>query len=292
MFDSNRRATLYVVLLLIATVFVQPSGYAWSNGGYSSDPNSPAYGTHDFLAQHALDYVPLNMTNWLRENLNIYLYGTELPDNANAPLGDGIGDKAKHHAYYYASGQLQDDSEARRAKEAYQQTLGSLAAKDYRTAAKWMGVTTHYVDDLGVFGHVMGVNTNWGNEVHHQDYEEWVNTKSNAYDASFKSCLSFDGNLEQTTAYDAALKLAHDTTFDDTGKGHTAKWMDANYNESDPTFIARVCESLNGTVNLLADLVFSAGATTNMAEFNATLIFPTILVILAMSLTIRRVKLT
>jgi len=99
--------------------------------------------------------------------MKIFLYGTELPDNGKAPLGDGIGDSILHHVYYYANGQLQDDSEARRAKEAYQQTLNFPTAKDYRNAAKWMGITTHYVDDLGVFGHVMGAGTDWGSELHH-----------------------------------------------------------------------------------------------------------------------------
>jgi uncharacterized protein YceK len=27
---------------------------AWSNGGYSADPATPDYGTHDWIAQHAL----------------------------------------------------------------------------------------------------------------------------------------------------------------------------------------------------------------------------------------------
>lgn len=166
--------------------------------------------------------------------------------------------------------------------------MNFLAAKDYRNASKWMGITTHYVDDLGVFGHVMGAKTDWDVEIHHDDYEGWVNTKTNSYNASFRFCLSFDGNLEQTSAYDAALKLAHDTTFDDSGKGHTAKWMDTNYNPSDPTFIARVCESLNGAVNILADLIYGAETTTNVPEFKDPLVLPAVLAIIAFSLWLNR----
>ncbi len=284
----SKKIALGLAFFIIATVAILPSGSGWDNGGYSSDPNNPPYGTHDFLAQHALDFLPTESAHWLRENMKIYLYGTELPDNSNAPLGDGIGDKARHHVYYYANGQLQDDSEASRAKQTYQQTLGFLAAKDFRNAAKWMGVTTHYVDDLGSFGHVMGNNTDWGNEVHHQDYEDWANSKSNAYDAPFKSCLNFDGGLEQVTAYDAALKLAHDTTFDDTGKGHTAKWMDTHFNESDPAFDARVCESLNSATNLLADLIYSAEKATQIPELNGATFLIIVMLIVAVSVLVKR----
>jgi hypothetical protein len=52
-------AVLLVVFLSGCMVFqLPPLGRAWSNGGFSSDPNNPDYGTHDFLAHHALDYVP------------------------------------------------------------------------------------------------------------------------------------------------------------------------------------------------------------------------------------------
>jgi hypothetical protein len=39
----------------------------WSNGGFSSDPNNPAYGTHDWIAQHVLDWCQMrkNNTFWI-----------------------------------------------------------------------------------------------------------------------------------------------------------------------------------------------------------------------------------
>ena len=81
---ATRICTITLVLSFLVAV-VRPA-YGWSNG-YSSDPNNPDYGTHDFLAHHALDWVPDDLDFWLRDNLTTYLYGTELPDNANAPLG-------------------------------------------------------------------------------------------------------------------------------------------------------------------------------------------------------------
>ncbi len=252
-----------VLLFSLTTVPVQ----AWSNGGFSSDPANPKYGTHDWIAQHALDWVPNEFTVWIRNNIAIYLYGTELPDNKNAPLGDGIGDTMYHHIYYHASGQLQSDDSARRAQESYDKVVSYLVAGDYRNAAKWMGVVTHYVSDVGVFGHVMGKYTDWGAEKHHQDYEDWVDSNTNHYDAPFNAYLKFSGKLEQLSSYDAALQLARDTTFDSTGKGRTAKWMDDNYDPNNALFKERAGESLNLAVNLLADVVYGISMSVGIPEF-------------------------
>jgi len=282
-------ALLYALLLCVFLASVVHA-CAWSNGGFSSDASNPKYGTHDFLAHHALDYVPDDLDFWLRENLQAYLYGTELPDNKNAPLGDGIGDTTLHHVYYHANGQLQDDASARRAQESYEQTLTYLTSGDYRNAAKWMGVTSHYVVDLAVFGHVMAKSTDWGAENHHSDYEDWVNSNTHSYDAPFKTCLSAPaGELRQSSPFDVAVTLAHDTTFDDTGKGHTAKWMNDNYNPSDPTFEARTCELLNHAVNVTAQLIYTASKSSGVPEWpQPTLVVGLVVIISALVLHRKR----
>ncbi|MEM2137411.1 MAG: hypothetical protein QXI93_05595, partial [Candidatus Methanomethylicia archaeon] len=68
--------------------FTAPA-YSWSNGGFSSSHSSLKYGTHVWIAEHALDWLPNDAKSWITANLNWYLYGTELPDNNQAP--DGIG---------------------------------------------------------------------------------------------------------------------------------------------------------------------------------------------------------
>ncbi len=73
-------------------------------------PHEPDYGTHDWIAEHALDWLPAAEKKHLVDNLVVYLYGTELPDNGGAP--DGIGDQFLHHVYYYSDGSLQDDASA------------------------------------------------------------------------------------------------------------------------------------------------------------------------------------
>ena len=239
-------------LLLMLTVVCSSEVLAWSNGGYSDDPSNPDYGTHDWIAEHALDWLPEEEKRYIVDNLAAYLYGTELPDNGVAP--DGIGDTKKHHIYYWFNGSLQDDASAVRASEEYNNTLNFLRLGDLAKASKTAGIMSHYIVDVAVFGHVMGAGTDWGGEEHHSAYETYVNRRTSSYDAEFNVYLSFDGKLDLVSAYDAAKELAFDTTFDVDGD-LTCVWMDQNYNWSDPVFKNRCGESLNLAVNYLTDVL-------------------------------------
>ncbi|MCW4041698.1 MAG: hypothetical protein NWE83_13230 [Candidatus Bathyarchaeota archaeon] len=248
---SKKVLTVLLFLLVISSLFVMHT-HAWSNGGYSSDPSNPDYGTHDWIAQHALDWLPSYEKEYLENNLDTYLYGTELPDNGLA--SDGIGDTTKHHIYYLSDGTLQDDSSAVRALDEYNLALSFLNAYDFVNASKHVGIMAHYIVDVAVFGHVMGSSTGWGAEQHHSDYESYVNTRTNSYDDDFNSYLSYNGSLDTITAYDAALNVAYDTTFDLDGD-FTCVWMDQNYDWNNPLFRDRCGESLNLAVNYLADVL-------------------------------------
>jgi hypothetical protein len=225
--------------------------FGWSNGGFSSDPNNPKYGTHDFIAQYALRWQVI-IPNLVNFPLNAYLYGTELPDNGQAP--DGIGDTAKHHVYYFSNGSLQDDSSAVRAQQEFVNAVSLFKAGKTVEAAERLGMVAHYISDVAVFGHVMGSATDWGPEIHHSDYEDYVNERTNSYYGEFVKYLAFDGKLQVISAYNATLTLAYDTTFDLNGN-LTAVWMDQNYNWTNPTFANRCGESLNLAVNLVADVL-------------------------------------
>ncbi|PIX32007.1 hypothetical protein COZ60_01450, partial [Candidatus Bathyarchaeota archaeon CG_4_8_14_3_um_filter_42_8] len=48
--------------------------FGWSNGGYSDDPSNPKYGTHDWIAQHALDWLPFEEKQFIFDNIANYLY--------------------------------------------------------------------------------------------------------------------------------------------------------------------------------------------------------------------------
>jgi len=245
------RLLLASSLVLTFLALMHPA-WAWSNGGYSADPNNPDYGTHDWIAERALDWLPVSEKALILTYRAAYLYGTELPDNSQA--ADGIGDATTHHIYYRSSGVLQDDASARRALEMQSQVSSAIATGDYASAAKWTGAMTHYIADVAVFGHVMGSSTDWGTETHHSDYEDHVQTLTDSPGASAIS-LSFDGILAAISPYDAALALAHDTTFDESGAGHTAAWMDQHYNWSDSSFQARAFQSINLAVNYVVEAV-------------------------------------
>lgn len=250
-----RRMVLAVLLTLLLTlgvisVFVI-SGEAWSNGGYSDDPNNPDYGTHDWIAEHALDWLPIEEKRYILDNFEAYLYGTELPDNGNTTYG--IGDTRLHHIYFDSDGYITDDSAAVRANDEFNNALFMLSIKDYRNASRTAGAMTHYIADMAVFGHVMGSDTPWSAETHHSDYEDYVNRNTSSYFATFNDFLAFDGYLSETTPYEAAVHLARDTTFDN--MTYTAVWMDEHYNWSNPLFVKRVGESLNLAVNYVADVL-------------------------------------
>jgi hypothetical protein len=260
---SGIMLTVLLMAMLHSILNVKPVG-GWSNGGFSTDPAHPTYGTHDWIAQHALDWLPPAEKQYISDNLANYLYGTELPDNSGAP--DGIGDTALHHIYYQSTGSLQDDASAIRAQAEYNEALNYIKSGDVATAVKTLGIMSHYISDVTVFGHVMATGTDWGPEVHHSDYEDYVNQKTSNYADEFNTYLVFDGGLDLVSAYDAACELAYDTTFDVHGDS-TCVWMDQNYNWNNAVFKDRAGEALNLGVNYLADVLhtFLANVTIYVA---------------------------
>jgi hypothetical protein len=265
-----RFTLMFCITLLLSTSVVRCD--AWSNGGFSSDPENVKYGTHDWIAEHALDWLPPEEKQFIINNLAWFLYGTELPDSSRSPYG--IGDTPKHHVYYRADGSLQDDASAVRAQEEYVTALTYAKSGDWVNASMRLGAMTHYISDVAVFSHVMGSSTDWGSEQHHSDYETYVNGKTNSYYDDFNIYLKFDGVLDTVSAYNATLILAYDTTFDP-DEGLTCVWMDGNYNWSNPVFVNRVGESLNLAVNLIADVLhtfylnYASSTATASVTFSA-----------------------
>ena len=246
------RAILVFTCLTVLLAGAAPA-LCWSNGGFSANPTDPDYGTHDWIAQHALDYLPAQEKQYITDNLMLYLLGTELPDNSNKTIG-GIGDTTKHHVYYNSAGVLVDAASAIRANDTYNQALIYLKSGDYADAAKSAGTLTHYIADIAVFGHVMGAATDWGAEVHHSDYEDHVDNTMHSYQSNFNSYLSYDGMLAYVSAYDATVTLANNTVFGGSSQKGSV-WMDTHYNWSDSAFSGRCGESLNLAVNAVADVL-------------------------------------
>jgi parallel beta-helix repeat protein len=255
-----------IISVMLCTTFDVKFVAGWSNGGYGG-----GYGTHDWIAQHALDWLPDNEKEYILENLDVYLYGTELPDRS---LPEGYGDSVLHHIYYWSNGSLQDDASAVRAREMYEWAVTYVV--DYHNisgAVMCLGIMSHYIVDVGVFGHVMGSGTDWGPETHHEDYETYVNERTNNYNDEFNTYLAFDGDLSNITAYDAARVLAYDTTFDD--EYYTCVWMDQNYNWGNINFKNRCGQSSNLCVNLLADVLHTFYEQVIYASYSVAFIYST-----------------
>jgi hypothetical protein len=283
--NKNRLLTqmaFVMVGLIVTSPFFAANASGWSNGGFSANPASPDYGTHDWIAEHALDWLPLQEKQFILENKAAYLYGTELPDNGQA--ADGIGDVSKHHVYFLANGLLEDDAAAVRARDEYTKAVNAFKAGNLSGAAKELGIMAHYVADMAVFAHVMGASTAWGAEQHHSDYEDYVDTRTNSYQDTFNSYLAFDGTLSTTTAYNAALGLALDSTFDNNGD-LTCVWMDTHYNWSNPTFANRAGESLNLAVNAIADVLHTFASQNVIPEFPSGILL-TVMLCLALPVAV------
>jgi hypothetical protein len=238
--------------------------WAWDNGG--AGQADPTYGTHDWIAERALDWIPPDEKALIVTYRAAYLYGTEMPDKV-------FNDEACcHHVYFWPNGTVQDDASATRAMDMLNNALQAFTAGNLTDAAKWTGAMTHYVDDLASFGHVMGADTSWGPEAHHSAYESYVERRTDSPSAS-EIPWSFDGSLASISPFQAAIALAHDTTFDDSGAGHTAVWMDQHYNWSDPVFAAKAYQSINLAVNYVAEAVhdvWSSVAVTTTTTSLAT----------------------
>jgi hypothetical protein len=263
-----------VVVGLVLINFIAPA-WAWNNGGDTRPGNSPQLATHDWIALYALLWMPEAESWWIAENpidLSNFLLGTELPDNSGHPLG--IGDTSLHHVYYFASGTLQDGSAANRAQDEFDQALSFLDSGNYSAAALHARVMSHYIIDVGVFGHVMGSGTDWGAEAHHGDYEDYVETRTNEFPMDdFSVYLSYDGSLATIDAHDAALNIAYDTTFGGAG-GLGCAWMDTHYDWNNPTFKNRAGASINLCANALADVFHTLHEEMNpeakICSFSAT----------------------
>ncbi len=173
-----------------------------------------------------------------------FLLGTEAPDNP-----DYVGDSTNHHVYYYSTGQVQDDKSAARARTVYTEALAKLKISDFSGAAFLIGEMSHYISDVGVFGHTMGSGTDWGSEIHHSDYESYFD------DIIADRSAPSGATPAPVDAYNATLQLARSITFGD-GVVKANVWMDSNYNWSDQEgFVPSASRSLDLAILAVASVI-------------------------------------
>jgi len=88
-------------------------------------------------------------------------------------------------------------------------------------------------------------------------------------------------------AYDAAVTLANDTTFDLDGD-LTCVWMDQHYDWTDAAFKNRCGESLNLAVNLVADMLYSFSVEAVIPEFPAWVFLPLLMLVTFFAMVVRK----
>ena len=186
----------------------------------------------------------------MKSKINIVAakYGSEIPDcNAGVYC---IGDTVRHHVYYRSDGSLQDDIGAKRAQEEYELAKSSFQNGDNYNFSLHVGAMSRYMSDLAVFGHTMGAVSDWGVEKNHSNYESYVNNHPELVDS-----VVFDNKLDSISAYDAALAIAKDTTFDN--GVYTNVWMEKNYNIYNPNYLQRSKDSISYATNSITDVIYT-----------------------------------
>lgn len=150
----------------------------------------------------------------------------------------------------------------------YDSALSRLISGDFELAAYYMGAMTHYIADMGVFGHTMGAYTDWGSETHHSDYESTIEPMLASL--TLPSTIT----LSDSDAHSAATDLARTITFG-AGTIKSNVWMDRNYDWSDSVFTGSAMASLFMSVSAVAAainhlLTEAAGTSDDSTENQQT----------------------
>ena len=264
---KKTKGLILIIFFIVLVCMLPVPVLGWSNGGYSADFENPDYGTHDWIAEHAMNMLPETQKSYLELYFNAYLLGTEAPDNAglNYKTYEDYGDTTKHHNYYDLTGNIIEDDAAERAKEEYDKALSALKSNNYEAAAYYAGSMTHYIADPGHFGHVMGSGTPWGREdsnKHSESESKLTNSMTSFNSPKWDFYIIYDGSLVERTAYEASNILGSFNCYDDGGE-YNCTWQNATYDDTwsnvddwSIEFHNRTGEILNYCVNLIADVLY------------------------------------
>lgn len=264
-------ASAFTSFALAAAIVAAPSAaLAWGNGpagnattNQASECSSPPYATHDWIADHALALLPAEEGAWLLAHEDMYLLGTEAPDNNEIPAAcgapdpsNGYDDRIRGHSVEWAAdwsgfavvnGVLKDRA-ARRAQEEYDKAGQAFQSGDARAAAYYLGAMAHYMGDASQYGHSVPF------EDHHSDYENRIKRKTDSFtEGFFEDYIELDG-LVRRRAYTAVKRISKATA---RGKGSIlpASDMDGLYSDQGDAYTDSIGHSLNMGVNELADVL-------------------------------------
>lgn len=242
----------YLVLIVGISLNVHTQAVsAWKNGSYADTPEaytySENYGTHDWIADAALDYllsINSSQWSWLDSRREIFFLGTEAPDNGGIDIVldgisvSGFGDTTLHHIYFYENGSVfeNEDDAAIRAKWCGDWADVQISSENWDLAAFYLGAMTHYIADMGMYAHVAANNVapyylNF--DEFHSTVEGYVNTRSNEVeDPEEFFAIELPLSLNGTSPYNAALETAWETYADPTPTlafSRGTLWMHENF---------------------------------------------------------------
>jgi len=265
--------------VLVSVMLLLPSVLAWGNGmsvfgnptfanSVSSWQKSSMYGTHDYLAQLALNFLPEDERAWI-SNVALF-YGTELPDSSG--YDESINDRSAQRVYFDTNGVVTDDLLANRSMKKYESVINELRNGVNSMASKSAGVILSYVSDAGLFSRVL---ENPQNGLRYEGNVLVMTTvyQSQKFEDAYGSYIKFDDQLEMISPYDAVMKVAKATYIGKNDGSCTAEWMDENYDPEDPQFIACAGRNLNNAVNAMADVMhtmYQAGVKGVVYDLYAT----------------------
>jgi|GEM_PF-2283594 len=250
---------LLALLALVATAAAWGNGFSVGNRPiYASSANMWAkmdmYGTHDYLAQYALQFLPYEERSWIQNNT--YFYGTELPDSIG--MSESIGDRIAQFMRFDSRGNLLNDSLGRQAMKKYDLLINSLGRDETVTASKWAGAIAAYVSNAGLFSRVIeGSEKGYTFEGYILQMTDAVYPSAD-FTTKFGPYIQFDGSLEMISPYDAIARVAQATSMGKKDGSCKAQWMEDNYDPEDPQFIACAGRNFNNIVNAIADVIHTA----------------------------------
>jgi len=154
-----------VLLTCVLTV----STFGWHSGRRSTPtPTQAGFGMHDWIAFEGYLMAKDDAADieWLTDNIGMFLYATEVPDNGVIPSvirslhPDGrYHDQGGCHCIYFDErGNVTNDRMEVRAQEEFDKAKAALAAGNKRLASFYVGTMAHYLGDLSQFMHMMVPN--------------------------------------------------------------------------------------------------------------------------------------
>ena len=249
---------LAIFLFVICSIpLLITNSSAWNNGDLNDQYFGVRFGSHDWIAYKAYSFLPVEYQTWLNNNMEAYLRGTAAPDNSSENYGSlwGYGDTTLHHNYYNPDGSASDHSAATRAQQEYDKAINAIASGKYEEAAWYAGCMTHYIADVGVWGHVMT------NETHHSDFESSANNRMDDPNETYFQIV-FDGSYDSLTAYQASLDVGWEDYRGDVSWQYNCTWLDINYHffdgvHPDDDFERRIEYIIELLVNKITDLLYT-----------------------------------